>query len=46
VTVEKIISVNIAIVNVIAAWLLPGVALQVAFERQILKPVYHMIGHT
>jgi hypothetical protein len=22
----------------------PGVALQVAFERQILKPVFHLIG--
>jgi hypothetical protein len=23
----------------------PALALQVAFERQILKPVFHLIGH-
>jgi hypothetical protein len=23
----------------------PGVALQVAFERQTLKPVFHLIGY-
>jgi hypothetical protein len=32
----------------IAAWVglfTPGVALQVAFERQTLKPVFHLIGY-
>jgi hypothetical protein len=27
------------------AALLPAVALQVAFERQTLKPVFHLIGY-